>query len=56
MAVCEFGLKSALLAERMRRAGLRAQHWKGGSRALLRYAKERHLAEPALLAPAVRQD
>ena len=56
VAVCEFGLKSALLAERMRRAGLRAQHWKGGSRALLCYAKERRLAEPALLAPAARQD
>ncbi len=54
VAVCEFGLKSALLAERMRQAGLRAQHWKGGSRALLRYAEERRLAEPALLAPAAR--
>ena len=55
VAVCEFGLKSALLAERMRQAGLRAQHWKGGSRALLRYAEERRVTEPALLAPAARE-
>lgn len=35
---CEFGLQSAFLAERMRKAGLRAFHVRGGSRALRRAA------------------
>jgi thiamine biosynthesis protein ThiI len=33
---CEFGLQSAFLAERMRKAGLAAWHVRGGSRALRR--------------------
>lgn len=33
---CEFGLQSAFLAERMRKAGLQAFHLRGGSRALRR--------------------
>jgi hypothetical protein len=33
---CEFGLQSAFLAERMRKAGLSAFHVRGGSRALKR--------------------
>jgi thiamine biosynthesis protein ThiI len=33
---CEFGLQSAFLAERMRKAGLQAWHVRGGSRALRR--------------------
>jgi thiamine biosynthesis protein ThiI len=33
---CEFGLQSAFLAERMRKAGLQAFHVRGGSRALRR--------------------
>jgi thiamine biosynthesis protein ThiI len=33
---CEFGLQSAFLAERMRKAGLTAWHVRGGSRALRR--------------------
>jgi thiamine biosynthesis protein ThiI len=35
---CEFGLQSAFLAERMRKAGLQAFHVRGGSRALRRAA------------------
>jgi thiamine biosynthesis protein ThiI len=35
---CEFGLQSAFLAERMRKAGLQAFHVRGGSRALRRQA------------------
>jgi thiamine biosynthesis protein ThiI len=35
---CEFGLQSAFLAERMRKAGLQAFHVRGGSRALKRAA------------------
>ncbi|HEX2486065.1 MAG TPA: THUMP domain-containing protein [Myxococcota bacterium] len=35
--VCEFGLKSAHLAELMREAGLRASHFRGGTRALRRW-------------------
>jgi thiamine biosynthesis protein ThiI len=34
---CEFGLKSAHLAELMGRAGLRALHFRGGTRAIRRY-------------------
>ena len=35
--VCELGLKSAHLAELMREAGLRASHFRGGTRALRRW-------------------
>jgi thiamine biosynthesis protein ThiI len=35
---CEYGLQSAFLAERMRKAGLQAFHVRGGSRALKRQA------------------
>jgi thiamine biosynthesis protein ThiI len=34
--VCEFGLLSAQLADHMRRAGFRVQHFRGGQRALMR--------------------
>lgn len=34
---CEYGLKSAHLAELMREAGLRAHHFRGGTRALRRW-------------------
>lgn len=34
LVYCEFGLKSAHLADRMRRGGLSAQHFSGGDRAL----------------------
>ncbi|MDD9873020.1 MAG: THUMP domain-containing protein [Deltaproteobacteria bacterium] len=36
---CEFGLKSAHLAERMQQRGLHALHFRGGARALRRYAE-----------------
>jgi len=38
---CEFGLKSAHLAELMRAAGLRAWNFRGGLRGLVKYARER---------------
>lgn len=38
---CEFGLKSAHLAELMRAAGHRALHFRGGTRALRRLAEEK---------------
>jgi rhodanese-related sulfurtransferase len=38
--VCEFGLRSAHLAEMLRSAGLRAFHLRGGLRALRRLAEE----------------
>jgi thiamine biosynthesis protein ThiI len=38
---CEFGLMSAHLAEQMRRGGLRAFHFRGGTKALRRYAERR---------------
>jgi thiamine biosynthesis protein ThiI len=52
--VCEVGLKSAHLAERMQEAGFRAYNFKGGAKALLRLAEREGLLEPGLLAPAVR--
>jgi thiamine biosynthesis protein ThiI len=39
--VCELGLKSAHLAELMREAGLRAHHFRGGTRALRRQLEQR---------------
>jgi thiamine biosynthesis protein ThiI len=52
--VCEVGLKSAHLAERMQGEGFRAYHFKGGAKALLRLAEREGRLDPALLAPAVR--
>lgn len=52
--VCEVGLKSAYLAERMQAEGFRAYHLKGGAKALLRLAEREGLLDPGLLAPAVR--
>ncbi len=46
---CELGLKSAHLAELMRQAGFEAYNFKGGLRALLRYAIEKDLVPPELL-------
>ena len=37
---CEYGLKSAHLAELMREAGLRAHHFRGGTRALRRWIEK----------------
>ena len=46
--VCEFGLKSAHLAERMRAEGLEARHFRGGLRALVAHARARGGAGPEL--------
>lgn len=46
--VCEFGLKSAHLAERMRAEGLAAWHFRGGLRALVAHARARGGAGPEL--------
>jgi thiamine biosynthesis protein ThiI len=45
---CEFGLKSAHLAELMRKSGLRAHNFRGGLRRLVAHAKARGIAGPAL--------
>jgi thiamine biosynthesis protein ThiI len=48
---CEFGLKSAHLAEQMRQGGFEAWNFRGGFRALARHARERGLASPADFGP-----
>jgi thiamine biosynthesis protein ThiI len=53
VVVCEVGLKSAHLAERMREAGFEAFQLKNGIRGLIALA-EREAGTAALLAPAVR--
>jgi len=45
---CEFGLKSAHLAELMRRKGLDASHFAGGLKAVIRYAAARGLPTPEI--------
>jgi thiamine biosynthesis protein ThiI len=45
---CEFGLKSAHLAELMRREGVVASHFAGGLKALIDYAKTRGIEPPNL--------
>jgi thiamine biosynthesis protein ThiI len=47
--VCEFGLKSAHLAERMREAGLQAWNFAGGFAGLLRHAEAKGLTDRTLL-------
>jgi thiamine biosynthesis protein ThiI len=44
---CEFGLKSAHLAELMRRDGFRATHFKRGLSDLLSYARDRGIPAPS---------
>ncbi len=46
---CELGLKSAHLAEQMRRQGFQAFHFKGGWARLVQYALERGLIPPEIL-------
>ncbi|MFQ5600240.1 MAG: tRNA uracil 4-sulfurtransferase ThiI [Candidatus Krumholzibacteriia bacterium] len=46
---CQFGLKSAYLAEHMREAGLAAHNFRGGMRNLIRYAADRDLVPFELL-------
>jgi len=55
LLVCEVGLKSAHLAERMREAGLDAFHLQGGMRVLKRLAEERGELDPSRLAPAAHE-
>jgi thiamine biosynthesis protein ThiI len=45
---CEFGLKSAHLAEQMARAGFDARHFRGGLARLLAHARARGIATPEL--------
>jgi thiamine biosynthesis protein ThiI len=54
VAVCEVGLKSAYLVERMREAGFQAWHLTGGIGRLLELARKDDEALATLLAPAVR--
>ncbi|MCP4663276.1 MAG: tRNA 4-thiouridine(8) synthase ThiI, partial [bacterium] len=53
---CEIGLKSAHLAEVMREAGFRANHFKDGLRNLLRYVEGQDPALRALMSPALLTD
>lgn len=55
VVVCEVGLKSAHLAEKMREAGLEAFQLRGGLKALMGLAGREEGLAAALLAPAVRQ-
>ncbi|MEO6191395.1 MAG: THUMP domain-containing protein [Thermoanaerobaculia bacterium] len=52
--VCEVGLKSAHLAEKMREAGFDACQFQGGIRGLMALAEKAEGMAAALLAPAVR--
>ncbi|HTG32591.1 MAG TPA: THUMP domain-containing protein [Thermoanaerobaculia bacterium] len=52
--VCEVGLKSAHLAEKMREAGFDAFQFQGGIRGLMALAEKEEGIAAALLAPAVR--
>jgi thiamine biosynthesis protein ThiI len=52
--VCEVGLKSAHLAEKMREAGFDAFQFKGGIRGLMALVERETGIDAALLAPAVR--
>jgi len=55
--VCEVGLKSAHLAEKMQQAGFRAWNFRGGLREMMALAERERGGDPALaalLAPALR--
>jgi thiamine biosynthesis protein ThiI len=52
--VCEVGLKSAHLAEKMQEAGFRAWHFGGGIKDLMALAEKEKGLEMSVLAPAVR--
>jgi tRNA uracil 4-sulfurtransferase len=54
VVVCEVGLKSAHLAEKMKEAGFAACQLKGGIRGLMDLAERERKADLSLLAPAVR--
>jgi tRNA uracil 4-sulfurtransferase len=55
VVVCEVGLKSAHLAEKMRLAGFEACQFKGGIRGLMALAEREAGLATAVLAPAVRE-
>jgi thiamine biosynthesis protein ThiI len=48
LVYCEFGLKSAHLAELMRKSGLRAHNFRGGLRRLVAYAEGQGISGPEL--------
>jgi rhodanese-related sulfurtransferase len=50
---CEFGLKSAHLAELMRREGFDAAHFRSGLSGLIEYVRERGLPTPEALGGAL---
>jgi thiamine biosynthesis protein ThiI len=52
--VCEVGLKSAALAEKMQQAGFQAWHFSGGIKDLMALAETEKRVDLSLLAPAVR--
>lgn len=54
VVVCEVGLKSAHLAEKMREAGFEAFQLRGGIKGLMELAGREEALAAALLAPAVR--
>ena len=54
MLICEVGLKSAHLAEKMREAGFEAFQFRDGIRGLMALAEREAGLAAALLAPAVR--
>ncbi len=55
VVVCEVGLKSAHLAEKMKEAGFEAYQLKGGIKGLMDLAERERKADLSLLAPAVRE-
>ena len=55
MLVCEVGLKSAALAEKMQQAGFQAWHFSGGIKDLMALAEREKKVDLTLLAPAVRE-
>jgi thiamine biosynthesis protein ThiI len=55
--VCEVGLKSAHLAEKMQQAGFQAWNFRGGLKEMMALAERERGSDPALaalLAPALR--
>jgi tRNA uracil 4-sulfurtransferase len=53
--VCEVGLKSAALAEKMQQAGFQAWHCGGGIKDLMALAEKEKKVDLSLLAPAIRE-
>lgn len=53
---CEVGIKSAQLADKLRKAGFKAYHFKGGMRELMRYSIDHDLIPIELLPPSAYPD